>query len=157
SSDGSTGRLLPLSLSPVSQISHIEVRDGSSQLVLQGTLQPGGGDVGGGDVGDDVTFAGPIEALPDSGLIGDWHIGGKTVHVSSSTEIRQDVGSARVGIQVEVRGSQQQDGAIVATRIEVLEGSGGGGGGGGGGDETRFAGFIESLPSGDLIGDWRVA
>jgi len=51
-SDNSSGRLLPQTLRPVINIRHIEVRDASGALILQGDFQPGGsvgGDDGGGD------------------------------------------------------------------------------------------------------------
>lgn len=50
-SDNSSGRLLPLALRPVTRIQHVEVRDPSNQIVLQGTFQAGGDDFGGGDDG----------------------------------------------------------------------------------------------------------
>jgi hypothetical protein len=152
-SDGSSGQLLPSALSPVSQISHIEIRDPASRVVLQGTLQAGGDDVGGGE-SQETTFAGSIESLPVGGLIGDWLVGGKTVHVSQATEVKQDKGPAEIGAQVEVRGTTQQDGSLAATRVEVLSSQGGGGGGG---EEARFTGVIEALPPTGFIGVWRVA
>jgi hypothetical protein len=50
-SDGSSGRLLPTVLRPVTRIQRIEVRSASGQVVLQGTFQAGGDDFGGGDDG----------------------------------------------------------------------------------------------------------
>lgn len=47
-SDNSSGRLLPVALRPVTRVQHIEVRDPSNQIVLQGTFQAGGDDFGGG-------------------------------------------------------------------------------------------------------------
>jgi subtilisin family serine protease len=47
-SDNSSGRLLPAALRPVTRIQHIEVRDASNQIVLQGSFQAGGDDFGGG-------------------------------------------------------------------------------------------------------------
>jgi hypothetical protein len=49
-SDNSSGRLLPPALRPVTKIQRVEVRDPSSQIVLQGTFQAGGDDFGGGEV-----------------------------------------------------------------------------------------------------------
>lgn len=46
-SDNSSGRLLPPSLRPAINIRHVEVRDASGLLILQGDFQPGG------SVGDD--------------------------------------------------------------------------------------------------------
>jgi subtilisin family serine protease len=128
-SDGSSGRVLPPALRPVTAIKTIEVRNAAGQVVLLGTFQAGGDDFGGGGGGGDdggggggggeTSFEGAIESLPGGGLIGDWRVAGRTVHVSAATEIRQDHGPAVVGAQVEVRGTRQPDGSTNATRIEV--------------------------------------
>ncbi len=52
-----------------------------------------------------IEFVGSINALPSSGLIGDWTVGTRTVHVSSSTRIDQEDGKAAVGALVEVAGT----------------------------------------------------
>jgi hypothetical protein len=62
--------------------------------------------------------------MPSSGFVGDWRVAGVTVHVSSSTEIRQDKGSAVVGAEVEVKGITQSDGSVNASRVEVQSGGG---------------------------------
>lgn len=153
-SDGSSGSLLPPALRPVTGIQVIEVRNPAGQVVLRGTFQAGGDDFGGGsgDGGGESTFQGAIESLPAGGLIGDWRVAGRTVHVTAATELRQDKGQAVVGAQVEVRGTTQPDGSTVATRVEVMSG-----GGGGGGSETSFQGIVQSMPSSGPVGNWRVA
>ena len=131
-SDGSSGRILPSALRPVTGIKTVEVRNPAGQVVLLGTFQAGGddfgggGDDGGGGGGDDggggggeTSFEGAIESLPGGGLIGDWLVAGRIVHVSASTEIRDDHGPVVIGAQVEVRGTPQPDGSTNATRIEV--------------------------------------
>ncbi len=138
-SDGSSGSTLPQALRPVTNIKVIEIRNPAGQAVLRGTFQAGGDDFGGGGGGggggDDgggggeTSFEGAIESLPSGGFIGDWRVGGRTVHVSATTEIRQDKGPAVVGAQVEVKGTTQPDGSTNATRVEVLSSGGGGGGG----------------------------
>jgi len=50
-SDGSSGVTLPSSARPVTKIAHVELRDPSGQVVLQGTFQAGGDDFGGGGSG----------------------------------------------------------------------------------------------------------
>lgn len=50
-SDGSSGVTLPPSAKPVTKIVHVELRDPSGQVVLQGTFQAGGDDFGGGSGG----------------------------------------------------------------------------------------------------------
>ena len=123
-------------------IQAIEIRNPAGQAVLRGTFQAGGDDFGGGGGGSrQISYQGAIESLPSGGLIGDWRVAGHTVHVSASTEIRQDKGAAVVGAEVEVKGTTQSDGSTNAARVDVLSGSGGGGGG-----ETSFQGLTRSLP-----------
>jgi hypothetical protein len=129
SSDGSSGTVLPPSVRPITNIQTIELRNANGQAVVRGTFQSGGDDFGGGGGhgGGETSFTGVIESLPGAGFIGDWRVGGRTVHVTASTEIRQNDGAAVVGAQVEVRGTTQADGSINATRVEVLSSGGGGG------------------------------
>ena len=131
-SDASSGIVLPPALRPVTNIKTVEVRNPAGQAVLRGTFQAGGDDFGGGGGGDDgggeTSFEGAIESLPQGGLIGDWRVAGRTVHVSSSTEIDQDDGPAVIGAQVEVKGTTLPDGSTNATRVEVRPSTGGGGG-----------------------------
>lgn len=65
-------------------------------------------------------FYGTIESLPNTpGWIGDWVVSGRTVHVTSATRIEQKKGPVAVGAYVEVKGTQQADGSVNATKIEV--------------------------------------
>lgn len=119
----------------------------------------GGSDDGPGhDSGDDNghdanEIHGTIEQLPASGLIGDWLVSGRTVHVSASTLVKQEHGQAVVGASVEVKGSPQSDGSIAATTIEVNSSNSGGSTGG----EAKFFGTVESLPQSGLVGMWSVS
>ncbi|HEY9233105.1 MAG TPA: DUF5666 domain-containing protein, partial [Blastocatellia bacterium] len=63
---------------------------------------------GGGAGGDDnrdgqAQFKGTIESFP-AGFVGDWRVGGRTIHVSSSTRIETNDGSVVVGAFVEIEG-----------------------------------------------------
>lgn len=125
----------------------------------------------GNDDDGDAEIHGIIESLPSSGLIGDWTVSGRTVHVTSATFIKQEHGSAAVGAPVEVKGDRQSDNSIDARRVQIEgPGSGNGGGGddngGGGSDDNggsptgghaKFFGTIESLPQGGLAGTWTVS
>ena len=71
-------------------------------------------------------FKEQFRASRRAGFVGDWVVSGKTVHVFSSTEIRQDKGPAVVGAPVEVKGTLQQDGSYNASRVEVRDSGGGG-------------------------------
>jgi subtilisin family serine protease len=163
---------LPQALQPVSNISHIEVRNQAGQVVLQGNFQAGGGGSGGGDGSggggggsSSTEFTATIESLPSGGLTGTWQVGGRTVYVTNATEIDQSKGAIGIGQLVEVKGTSRVDGSVDANKIKVEDsdsgggdGSGGGGGdgsGGGGGDEdTRFTATVQSMPQSGYIGDW---
>src|SRR5581483_4414456 len=67
-----------------------------------------------------LKFFGTVSALPAAqSLVGDWTVGGKTIHVTASTRIEQEKGKVAVGAFVEVVGNQRADGSIDATEIEV--------------------------------------
>lgn len=97
-----------------------------------------------------VEFRGTIERLPTTGLLGDWTVSGRTVHVSSLTRIEQHDGLVVVGAMVEVEGQQRPDGSVDATKIEVEEAPGAE-------KEVEFKGFVEQLPPAGIIGDWTVS
>jgi Domain of unknown function (DUF5666) len=109
----------------------------------------------GGDGRDELK--GTINSLPNtSGFIGDWNVAGRTIHVSAATIIDTEHGAVAVGASVEVHGTQQPDGSINATRIEVNPSSGGGTSNNEG-QPAAFKGTIEALPNtADLTGDWIV-
>ena len=55
----------------------------------------------GADEGE-VKFKGTIETLPATpGFVGDWRVGGRTIHVSSSTRIETEDGPVAVGAFVD--------------------------------------------------------
>ena len=122
-------------------------------LLAVGPSLPAGADLGmgGGGGGHHFAFVGQVESLPPSGLIGDWTVGGKTVHVTSDTKVRQDHGSVEVGSNVAVEGALQGDGSINATRIEVMKQP----------HEKKktvsFCGIVEGLPDPPPVGDWQVS
>ena len=109
----------------------------------------------------EIEFTGVVQAMPASGLMGDWTIAGRTVHVDGSTEIDQEHGSIGVGATVEVKGTSLMDGSVQASEIKVEAGAGDSQGApptqGDGEDEADFTGAIESLPADGLLGLWVVA
>ncbi len=111
----------------------------------------------GGDTGEDngyFEFYGTIESLPTTpGWTGDWVVSGRTVHVTSMTRIEQEHGPVAVNAYVEVKGRQQADGSVDASKIEVKIGAGGGGQGR---SYMEFYGIVEGMPANGLIGDWVV-
>ena len=103
------------------------------------------------DDDDRPTFKGTIETLPNApGFVGDWRVGGRTIHVSAATRIEAEVGPVAVGAFVEIKGMVRPDGSIDAIKIETKSNVAGGDG------RDEFKGMIESLPAGGLVGDWRV-
>jgi hypothetical protein len=116
------------------------------------------GDDNGGGNGSGIEFTGSVQAMPPSGLIGTWTIAGKTVKTNAATAIDQDDGSIGVGAVVEVKGTTQPDGSVLASEIQVETGVGGGPPGRDQGeDEADFTGAIQSLPASGLLGTWVVA
>jgi acetyltransferase-like isoleucine patch superfamily enzyme len=102
------------------------------------------------DNDNEFDFTGIITSLPGTaGFVGDWTVAGRTVHVTSTTEIDRDGGDPAVGKAVEVEGVLQNDGSVNATDIEVKS------------DTTanfEFRGRVEQLPSTTgFIGDWTVS
>ena len=93
-------------------------------------------------------FTGMIQTLPSTaGFIGDWTVGGRIVHVTSTTRIDTDDGAIAVGQTVEIEGCSRSDGSIDASSIEVEANRP---------DCLEFDGVIQSLPASGLIGDWIV-
>jgi len=105
---------------------------------------------------NEVQFTGAVQAMPGTGLIGNWTIAGKNVQADASTEFDQENGTIGVGAVVTVEGTLQGDGSVLAQQIEVNVGVGtpppppGD-------DEGDFTGAIQSLPSSGLLGTWQVA
>jgi hypothetical protein len=97
-----------------------------------------------------VQFTGAIERLPGGNLNGIWQVNGRQVEVTGATVVHQERHPAAVGNIANVIG--RLDGNVVrATQIIVLRGSGWGE------EYVFFAGRIEALPTGGLLGEWTVA
>ena len=100
-----------------------------------------------------VKFLGRVEKLPDTTTrIGDWVVSGRMVRVTASTQLKQERGAVMVGSLVEVEGLVQNDGVILANKIEVK----------GNLDNptlfVNFRGVIETLPTTtNFVGDWKVS
>jgi hypothetical protein len=102
-------------------------------------------------VGRPIEFFGKIDRLPTSGLIGDWVVSSRTVHVSAATRIIHPE-LARVGAFVKVHGTVLADGTVNAQEIEVrnvappppIK-------------YIKFYGIVQELPSTTgWIGDWKI-
>lgn len=100
-----------------------------------------------GDDSDEFEFKGIIQSLPDApGRIGDWAVGGRTVHVTAGTRIREEEGPVQVGVLVEVEGVLRPDGSVDARKIKVEDEAADD-------EDFEFKGLIESFPVG-FIGTW---
>ena len=101
---------------------------------------------------DELEIQGTIEALPPSGLMGNWQVSGRTVVVTAATELDAEHGAFAVGVAVEVKGSLDASGNVVAASIESMPGNGASE------PALEFFGTIVALPSGasGLIGVWNV-
>ncbi|MCE5309526.1 MAG: DUF5666 domain-containing protein [Acidobacteriales bacterium] len=69
-------------------------------------------------------MTGIVETKPASGNVGDWVISGRTVRAGASTVFDAAAGTLIVGACVEVEGTLQADGVLVATLIKVESQSG---------------------------------
>ena len=100
----------------------------------------------------DTRFTGRIEALPDTqGRVGDWKVSGRTVHVTAQTTIKQDDAAVAIGVIVKVEGLPQNDGSIIAVKIETVKSPDGED------QHVKFFGKVETLPgTAGQIGDWKV-
>lgn len=68
---------------------------------------------------DEFELDGVVEAMPATGMVGTWQISGRTVTVTEATEIDQEVATIAVGSLVEVEGTEQPDGSILASELEA--------------------------------------
>ena len=99
-------------------------------------------------------FFGAIQTLPSAnGLIGDWTVGGRTVHVTAGTRIEHLFRPLVTGAFVKVEGTIQADQSINASEIKVARSND---------TDHRINSFevfgdVNALPAGPpFIGDWTV-
>ena len=103
--------------------------------------------------GQTAELRGAVDSLPASGNVGDWMISGFTVRVSATTEVNSDAGPAEAGACVKAEGSLDEDGALLASEVRVLEQEGCAAPNE---SEVEFTGEIETLPNEGLAGSWTV-
>jgi len=105
----------------------------------------------GSDGSPPISFMGVITALPaDADLVGDWTVGGRTVHVTTATTIDQSKAKAAVGATAAVMGFLESDSSIDAKYIAIFPVGPTAG-------TIDFVGTVQSLPgTADLTGDWTV-
>jgi uncharacterized protein (TIGR03437 family) len=100
---------------------------------------------------DESKLIGKIEALPASGLVGDWKVANNTVRVSTTTVVNTDNGPVAVGVCAEVRGPRDASQVILATRIATEQASECDHSG------VEFSGVVESMPASGLVGLWKIS
>jgi Domain of unknown function (DUF5666) len=102
----------PLAVSAIVKVEGRPRSDGSVDATEIEVKQraPGGGQ-GGDDRGEgEVKFKGTVQSfLNTAGFVGDWVIGGRTVHATSRTQIKTEDGPVAVGAFAEVEGAQLAD------------------------------------------------
>lgn len=94
-------------------------------------------------------FSGFVDKLPGSGLIGEWVVNGRTLHVSNATDVKMQHGLAALNASVDIKGFMEDDGSITVDDL-VVEASPGSD------HEFEFEGFVQKAPSGGSVGDWTV-
>jgi cytochrome c-type biogenesis protein CcmE len=116
-----TGQLASIAVNSVVEVSGILNADGTItalRISLRNTPPP--------PASSGYDFEGAITSLPSGGLIGDWVVGAVTVHVTTTTVLPAGTTAIAVGAQVDVHGTLQSDGSVIATSITVVtSGSGG--------------------------------
>lgn len=99
----------------------------------------------------EIEFEGFVEALPPTGLVGDWTVSGTIVHVTSTTEIEQEDGSIAVGSPVEVEGLMEADGSVTASKVELKDAEDVD-------DTISMTGVVQRfVPTASHVGRWRVS
>ncbi|MDW8317044.1 MAG: DUF5666 domain-containing protein [Anaerolineae bacterium] len=95
---------------------------------------------------------GVIESFPP-GLIGTWQIGGLAFLADASTQFQQERAPFAVGVLVEVHFTTNAAGVNRALKIESKSA---GSGGAPVGAEGHAFGTVETMPTGSLVGTWRI-
>jgi hypothetical protein len=119
-SDGSSGRVLPASLRPVTRIQRIELRDSAGQIVLQGSFQAGGDDFGGEHGGGDDQGGGSGGSGGGGGSGGSG--GGGSTDIQREARLNHTEADADAEGKVKVRfRSSREELEIEAKRLDANE------------------------------------
>jgi uncharacterized protein (TIGR03437 family) len=110
-------------------------------------------DCGAAADGQTAELRGAVDSVPAPGPAGDWMVRGFVVRVSETTEINSDAGPAEVGACLKAEGSLDENGALLASELRVLEEDGCVAPNE---SELEFTGEIETLPGSGLAGSWTV-
>lgn len=121
--------------------------------IVAGKIEVKSGSAGGSvPVPGNVEIVGLIEALPATGLAGNWQVGGRAVVVTDTTTLDAEHGAFVVGASVEAKGALDSAGNLVATKVETTAGNGAPV------PALEFWGTVVELPSAaaGLVGVWKV-
>lgn len=104
---------------------------------------------------------GKIQSLPETGLFGEWNIGGMTFIVTETTKLEQEHGTFAIDVTVKVHFVVDANGNNYARKIEAKfaheeDGHDHDGDGSFEGAEGHAFGTIESMPA-DLLGEWTIS
>jgi uncharacterized protein (TIGR03437 family) len=105
----------------------------------------------------ETEFFGTVQNYPATpAYLGDWNIGGRTVHASAATRI--DIGHGLApGACAEVSGLLLSDASVQADRIKIDDDAGACAAGGINVPAPRFVGTVSTLPATGLVGTWIVS
>ena len=104
-----------------------------------------------------IEINGAVQARPAPGLIGNWTVATRQFRTDSSTLFKQQLGPAVIGAIVEIKGTAQADGSVLATSLEVTQAAGGAPGQPPSANAGELTGAVQALPASGLIGKWQVA
>lgn len=108
-----------------------------------------------GSNGDDIERYGRIEAMPASGMLGQWTISGQTYMADSDTEFEQENGGFAVGVCVQVK--VESETPTVAEKVETEPANMCNGNNDVGDDnDIEFYGLIEVMPASGRLGQWTI-
>ena len=116
-----TGQLTSIAVNSVVEVSGVLNSDGTItalRISLANTPPP--------PPSSGYDLSGAVTSLPAGGLIGAWVVGTVTVHVTSTTVLPATTSTIAVGTHVDVHGTLQTDGSVLATSIAIQTDGGGG-------------------------------
>lgn len=91
----------------------------SQGAASQGAASPGATASAGEDSRAGVVYCGLIEQLPQSGIVGDWRVSNRTVHVGQSAQVQAQGNRFDLGWFAFIRGALRSDGSVDVRQMWV--------------------------------------